>query len=351
MAPVAEDLAFPILGRSFVGRGVPDPLRGWLLEQWWRPEQSLPARRFAIVLEWVASDRTPAALEGEPVRALVPGRLLNWRSSGGQWEWRGGGATGVRLTLAPEQARIQAWGTDAPDEELFTALYIAICEALRASGLLPLHAAVAAPPAGTVEWPPPATCSVPDDPAAAEPAAIAFLGGRGAGKSTTLLHLVRAGWTPVAEDVCWIDPDTHVLYGWDRGIRLRRAAIEAFFSELSGAPWVEDPDGKLLLRYDELARRGQAAGGRGRGEGDAGGAARRGTLAGIAQLHRAAGRDTGWEPLPARDAVRALWEAVGVPLGGAARQAAAAWIGTVAARLPLCRLRLGETPPGPPPPW
>src|SRR5690606_1119054 len=146
MAPVAEDLAFPILGRSFVGRGVPEPLRGWLLEQWWRPEQPLAARRFAIVLEWVASDSTPAPLQGEPVRALVPGRLLTWRSSGGRWEWRGGNAAGVRLTLEPERARIQVWGLSAADAELFTAVYVAICEALRASGLLPLHAAVAVPP-------------------------------------------------------------------------------------------------------------------------------------------------------------------------------------------------------------
>jgi hypothetical protein len=351
MPPVTEDLAFPILGRSFVGHGVPEPLRGWLLEQWWRPEHSLPARRFAIGLEWTASDSASAPAQGEPVRALVPGGVLTWRSSGGQWEWRGDGATGVRLTLEPEQARIHVWGTSARDAELFTALYIAICEALRASGLLPLHAAVAAPPGGTVAWRPPAPPSTPGDPAAAAPAAMAFLGGRGAGKSTTLLHFARAGWTPVAEDLCWIDPDARVLYGWDRGVRLQRAAIEAFFPELSGAPWVAEPDGKLLIRYDDLACHGLASGGPGGGGRGASEAARRGTLAGVTLLHRAAGGGSGWDPLPARDAVRALWEAVGVPLGAAARQTAAAWIGTVAARLPLYHLRLGKTPPGPPPSW
>jgi hypothetical protein len=346
MRPVVEDLAFPILGRSFVGRGVPEPLRGWLLEQWWRPEQALPAQPFAIGFEWTAADAAPALEEGEPVRALVPGGELTWRSSGGQWEWRGGGATGVRLTIEPEQARIHAWGASAREAELFTALYIAICEALRASGLLPLHAAVAAPPPGTVALRPPAAQRAADDPAASA-LAIVFLGGGEAGKSTTLLHLARAGWTPVAEDLCWIDPDTLVLYGWDRGVRLQRAAIEAFFPDLRGAPWVAEPDGKLLLRYDDLARHGVA----GDGERGAGEAARRATLAGIALLQRVAGGDTGWEPLPARDAVRALWEAVGVPLGAAARQTAAAWIGSVAARLPLYHLRLGKTPPGPPPPW
>ena len=348
MTPVVEDIEFPILGRSFVGRGVPEPLRGWLLAQWWRPEHSLPARRYAITLEWVGSESAPTPLQGEPVRALVPGRLLTWSCTGGEWEWRDCGG-GVRLTLEPEGARLQAWGASAPDAELYTALYIAISEALRASGLLPLHAAVAIPPAGAVDWQPPAVPPAPGDPAAMPPLAIAFLGGREAGKSTTLVHLVRAGWTPVAEDVCWIDPEAFVLYGWDRGVRLRRATIETFFPDLGCAPWVEDPDGKLLLRYEDLRWRERGTGGC--GEGGAGAAARRGTLAGVAQLHRVAEGDTRWEPLPPRGAVRALWEAVGVPLCAAARQAAAAWIGAVAARLPLGCLRLGGTPPGSPPPW
>src|SRR5690554_2398987 len=111
MPPAVDELAFPILGRSFVGRGVPEPLRGWLLEQWWRPEQPLPERPFAIGLEWTAAGDVPALVEGEPVRALVPGGELTWRSSGGQWEWRGGDSAGVRLTIEPEEARIQAWGT------------------------------------------------------------------------------------------------------------------------------------------------------------------------------------------------------------------------------------------------
>jgi len=349
MTPVVEDIEFPILGRSFVGRGVPEPLRGWLLAQWWRPEHSLPARRYAITLEWVGSESAPTPLQGEPVRALVPGRLLTWRSSGEQWEWRDGSAAGVRLTLEPDQAWIQAWGAAAPDAELFAAVYVAMCEALRASGLLPLHAAVAVPPAGAVEWRPPAVLPIADDPTVAAPAAIAFLGGREAGKSTTLMHLMRAGWTPVADDLCWIDPDALTLYGWDRGIRLRPTAIEAFFPELEDSLGGAGQDGKLFIRYEDLAGRG-LAGGAG-GEGSAGVAARRGALAGIVQLRRVADRDTGWEPLPARDAVRALWEAVGVPLGAAARQAAAGWIGVVAARLPLGRLRLGRTLPGSPPPW
>ncbi|MFO7262240.1 MAG: hypothetical protein DIU52_013890 [bacterium] len=347
MPLVAEDIAFSILGRSFVGRGVPEPLRGWLLAQWWRPEHALPERPYAITLEWRATDRALAPLAGEPVRALVPGRLLTWRSTGREWEWRQGGGAGVRLTLEAEAARIEAWGA-VPDADLFTALYIAICEALRASGLLPLHAAVAVPPAGSVDWQPPAVPPAADEGGAMPPPAIAFLGGRGAGKSTTLVHLVRAGWTPVAEDVCWVDPEAFVVYGWDRGVRLRRPAIEAFFPDLGSAPLVPEPDGKFLLGYEHLLCCGAGRGGRGEGHGGAG---RRGMLAGIVQLQRVAGQDTGWEPLSPRGAVRALWEAVGVPLGAAARQAAASWIGVVAARLPLCRLRLGPTPPASPPPW
>src|SRR5690606_29170518 len=148
---------------------------------------------------------------------------------------------------------------------LFTALYIAICEALRASGLLPLHAAVAVPPAGSVDWQPPAVPPAADEGGAMPPPAIAFLGGRGAGKSTTLVHLVRAGWTPVAEDVCWVDPEAFVVYGWDRGVRLRRPAIEAFFPDLGSAPLVPEPDGKFLLGYEHLLCCGAGRGGRGEG--------------------------------------------------------------------------------------
>src|SRR5690606_37893305 len=145
MPLVAEDIAFSILGRSFVGRGVQEPLRGWLLAQWWRPEHALPERPYAITLEWRATDRALAPLAGEPVRALVPGRLLTWRSTGREWEWRQGGGAGVRLTLEAEAARIEAWGA-VPDADLFTALFIAHYEVLRSHGLHPLHAMVAIHP-------------------------------------------------------------------------------------------------------------------------------------------------------------------------------------------------------------
>ncbi|HEX7051157.1 MAG TPA: ATP-binding protein [Longimicrobiales bacterium] len=446
MAPAADDVVFPILGRPFRARGASAPLRAWLDEQWRRPEHAPPPHPFAIALECVEAGRAPAALEGVAVRATGPGVDLDWRHRDATWEWRGGDGAGVRLTLEPERARIRAWGTDAPGADLFAALYVAMCEALRASGLVSLHAAVAVPPdaaegaratgrraaspdpdtaphapdrrstslgaaaldaaadaasaasgAGTAESGRAPRAERPAPPERAVAAArldgaIAFLGPSGTGKSTTLLRLARAGWTPLAEDLSWVEPHTLTLYGWDRGVRLWPGTLEAFLPELLGAGWTTGPDGKLFLGYDALARRnaGRAAARqcvddavtgsdvgasapdvdrtdrrcgdpRGHGRGDSDGREgfgertpgtampRCAMLAGIALLERAPAGESGWEPLSPRDAVRALWEAVGVPFAPASRGAAATWIAAAPERFALHRLRLGtEMVPGPP---
>src|SRR5690606_29170517 len=97
MPLVAEDIAFSILGRSFVGRGVPEPLRGWLLAQWWRPEHALPERPYAITLEWRATDRALAPLAGGPVHRAVHRDLRGATGERAAASARGGGgsASGV----------------------------------------------------------------------------------------------------------------------------------------------------------------------------------------------------------------------------------------------------------------
>jgi ABC-type nitrate/sulfonate/bicarbonate transport system ATPase subunit len=56
--------------------------------------------------------------------------------------------------------------------------------------------------------------------------ATALTAQSGTGKTTTLLRLIAAGWTPLAEDLAWLDPDSLTLYGWDRGIRLWQETID-----------------------------------------------------------------------------------------------------------------------------
>lgn len=306
-------IGFPVLGRALRARRVPPALRAWLDEHWRRPEHALPPHPFALSLDCVESGGAPAALEGQAVRATMPGFELAWRNEGSTWEWREGGA-GVRLELESAGARIRVWGAAEPTPDGLVAIHLALCEAVRASGLLPVHGAAAVPPG-------------------ARDGVTTFLGRSGIGKSTTLLRLMRAGWTPIAEDLCWVEPETLTLYGWDRGVHLWPGTLEAFLPELDGDRWRPGPDGKLFLAYDDL---GAAT-------------SRRGTLARLALLARAPADAAGWEPLAAPEAVRALWEAVGVPLSPAARSAAAAWIGSALKRIPVHRLGLGTTAlPAPP---
>src|SRR4051812_17004726 len=80
----------------------------------------------------------------------LPELSMDWRRVGPR-EWSTGSPRrGVRLCLESSGARIDAWGDtarpagdcDAPD--LRVAVHVALCEAMRAAGFAPLHAAVGA---------------------------------------------------------------------------------------------------------------------------------------------------------------------------------------------------------------
>lgn len=309
MPPAADgaagEVAFAILGRPFVAREVPAWLRVWLEEHWLHPEHAPPSYPFTIALDCRAADQAPGLLTGDEVCASLPGVTQIWRRQGLTWEWREGRST-VRLGFDAASASISAWGVDSPGAEATVALHLAICEAVRASGLIPLHAAAAIPPGGGN-------------------AATALLARTGEGKSTTLLRLHQAGWTPLAEDFSWIDPETGTLYGWDRGVYLWPGTIEEFVPSVAGKPWKSGRDGKLFLSYSDLGVTSTRAA----------------ALTRLALLSRTASGDAGWEPLAPAEGVRALWEGVGVPLAPASRAAAGEWIGSVVKRMPVERLRLG----------
>lgn len=310
--PGHSDLDLRILGRRLGGRGVSAALGAWLREHWHRPEHVVPPHPFSVTLECMAAGRVPSTLDRRTVRAALPGFELAWRNRDAIWEWREPDA-GVRLELRQIGASIHAWDeAPKPTPRALAALHLAVCEAVRASGLVPLHAAIAvAPNAGR--------------------RATALLGASGAGKSTTLLRLMRVGWMPVAEDFGWVDPETLAIYGWDRGVRVWPGTLEAFRPDLAARHWPRDADGKLLLGYRELGAT----------------AMRAGTLSGLALLTPEPGGDAGGEsdrgPLPDHVGVRALWEAVGVPLTGpAARATAAACIARVIDRVPIQQVSRGH---------
>ena len=305
MPPDGISLAFAVLGRRFAARGVPPRLAEWLRAAWEYPELSAPPHPFGIDLHVLAG--APAGARDRWVRleVVVPGRTLAFRSDGRRWE-TGDAAAGLLLELRDDGAAIDLWGPERPADgaALHHGLYVALSEALRASGLVPLHAAVASRGDDTVAW----------------------LGASGIGKSTTLLHAVEAGWRPIAEDLCWLEPDTLRVSGWDRGVRCWAETLERFFPLLRGAE--PAPDGKRLIPYERLGAR----------------APRRGTLTRIGLLERAAAGPSRWEAAAARDLVRSLWEATGVPLGDRSREVTTAAVARLS-RLPVGKLVLGNTPP------
>jgi len=217
----------------------------------------------------------------------------------------GDASAGLHLSFDDVATRVELWGFERSEDRssIYLGLSVALGEALRLSGLLPLHAAVAK----------------------RGDAAVAWLGPSGAGKSITLLLAARAGWHAVAEDLCWLEPESLRVYGWDHGIRVWPDALQQFFPDLTDAATM--PDGKRFIPYHRIGALQP----------------RSCTLSRVAILGGAAGGQSRWEPATARETVRALWEASGLPLLDSSRDAAARCVARLVRRLPAARLVRGDT--------
>lgn len=171
-------------------------------------------------------------------------------------------------------------GQHAPE----AAWALALTEAHRAGGWLPLHAAVFAR-AGR---------------------AVALTGTSGAGKSTAALRLLEAGYSVIAEDRAFWHSSNGQIAGLDQYLRAFDDSVERFAPSQQATAVGRDPKGKLLLPLPA----NEAA-----------------TL--VCLLAFGDGLAL---PLPQR--VRLLWETTGVPLTDSARHAVQQGIGQL---LPLVR--------------
>ena len=320
---------FAVLGRPFRCHIETSSVLAWLDRHWRRDEHVTPPHGYTVELVEGAGPADVAGYAGgaggpadlaenaegaggpagdggrghdarwEPEIVRLPdGITLSWARRANEWVWRGGEAY-VHLRLGDDGARVRfRFGAD-----VFPALYVAVSEALRASGLLPLHAAVVV----------------------RDGVASAIAAPSGTGKTTTLVRLLSRGWSPLAEDLSWLDPGTYTLYGWDRGLRLWSDGLARVGSALAAAPWGVDPDGKRFLDWADV------------------GVPRvpRARLARVVLLQRDATRPTCLEPLSPREAVRVLWEATGVPLSPGVRAVVNEHVARLLRELEFQRLRLG----------
>lgn len=308
MATVAP-AAHTILGRPLALRIASPAVAAWLERHWLRGAADAAPHPYRIALEETETVDDDAPDGWTPVEVRLPdGITMGWENRGRAWRWREGSAV-VRVRFAGDGAEIgfrapaDDRGEETSPSNFFPALYVAVCETLRESGLVPLHAAVVV----------------------RDGRATALAAPSGTGKTTTLLRLLGRGWRPLAEDLSWLDPATGTLHGWDRGLRLWQDGVERMGPELAGAEWSTDSDGKRFLPWDALGVERVT----------------RARLTRVIVLERDASRPTGLEPLAPRDAVRVLWQAMGVPLSADVRASVSEHVARMARELDFGRLRLG----------
>ena len=298
-----NDISFLILGRPFYAHNIPDFLGRWFEKNWHFPEHSLPEVSYKTTLKVLKE----APELGQGIRREtepdINDEVFLWHQDGDRW-WFQEGDSGIQFIMGPDEFNISVWGLNEKKDlrKTFTALYITFMESLRATDLFPLHASVVIKNGN----------------------ATAFTGQSGMGKSTMLVNAMADGMSPLAEDFSWFDPHTSMLYGWDQGLRFWEDGWEKLPREFREIDWQEDFDGKMLLPWDKLdIERTVSA-----------------PLDQVLVLKRAAEENTSTvkQQIPPHQAVRALWEATGVPLTEYTKKKVAKGIGKLISNIEVASL-------------
>jgi hypothetical protein len=289
-------IAFSVLGRLLTA-DLERHWEEWLRLHWFYPQHKLPDCDFAISVQ--ALERAPTLEPDEWVTL----ELVEWQVRARLEETSvtfGDENSGAQLELTDNAAQIRFWGT-APS--LGAMLHALISEALRASGLLSLHAS-----AGTQDG-----------------RVTAFLGVSGAGKTTTLLRALRTGWQPICEDLLWLEVGSLQVFGWDRGLRLLPDTLDQFAPALPALQTAGTQTDKWFVPYEGLQLEPNA-----------------GTLAQLALLRRSDTHETHWTPSSRREIALGLWQATGLPLTKRSQAFVATVIAGLVDRLEAACLFLGH---------
>jgi hypothetical protein len=304
---VASDVLFPILGRRFRAHDAGPELETWLRHEWALCSTAMEPHRFEIRLTLrVAPPRSLAVAPRLALLGALDGASLTWWRHGDRWWSTGVGDAGVELRLFDDGARIRAWNLDEAHgyerHEARSALDAAISEAMRASGLVPLRAAIVTQ----------------------GDRATALLGAGGVGRS--VLRALDSGWSSFARTSAWLDPETARVYAWDRVARVD----EETRRRVRARGWRRsNPEGVISFGdVNPLSTTKPTCA----------------ELTRIAVVTHDVGRDSAVEPLSMRDAVRALWQCGGVPLCSRSRNEFAAQLPGLLARVDTTHLIVGRTP-------
>jgi hypothetical protein len=290
-------IQFEILGRAFrVTRPISDSLEAGLRSRWDFPEYRCDPHPFKLEIEHGSTPTGFPTTASSSMLELFAGTVECWNLE--PVIWIGDVTTGIRIELLEGQMIAHTWGVPA-NIELF---HLAIAEGLRASGLISLHASIAA----------------------RHGQALAFLGPSGRGKTTTLLHSLEAGFVPVCEDFAWCDPDTLKVFGFDRGLRLLPDTAKFFETQFGITPSIWQVD-KWFVPYSSLNFERRAV-----------------NLKTIALLERDPEQPTDFGPLSKREAALAFWEASGMPLSRSVQDRVSQQIAGMVSRLEVRRLLLGQ---------
>lgn len=289
---------FFVLGRALRAFNADPQWERWLRNHWHYPQHELPRSDFTITLTQCAAspaleagDWSTLPLMDQSVSARLEETSVTLADA----------HCGARLEVGSNSAALAFWGA-AP--VLGAVLHALVSEALRASGLLSLHASAAAQGNRVT----------------------AFLGDSGAGKTTTLLRAWTTGWQPVCEDLLWLEPAGLGVYGWDRGLRLLPDTLERFAALLPAMRLGSSQPDKWFVPYAELRLGivGETLG-----------------LTRLALLRRGDDATTVWSPASRRETALALWQATGLPLTKVSQANVATAIAALTDRVDAHHLTLG----------
>lgn len=201
--------------------------------------------------------------------------------------------SGVELTL---------FGAEA---SLPVCLGLALIEAIRASGLLPMHAAI------TLH----------------DGVALALTGTSGTGKTTTLMQALKHGYTPVSEDFAWLNPQSMRVHSVDRGLHCLPDTLARALEYFPHIEPIQANPRKQFIAFAQIAAQTWECG-----------------LHAIWKLERQPELPSAVMPISPAERVMTLFETTGLPLTLLTRAQAATVIPRLAQQLEIAKLRIGNTP-------